>query len=313
LDLLEYWNSLKEFSIEVSDEYKKAINYLVGRYPFLIDLCNYEVYNLVIKKQIIEFDAESVDLESELKLSLFNNFDKIINLLKEEKLYDKALQLILGPVYDVTVTDEQKLLKYEFVKKVSSLEKYTLLKRGFVNDKNKTLFSYICFSDYFTELLNLRYNDIDYWPLWKETEHSVRELIKIWISDVFDDNWEDEYLAKHAKSEGKPERFKKLKDTRYTSIRKFGNSSSHLIDYTFPRDMYDLFISTDIEWKWFGKILGETRKEWGKKFNFLAEIRNPVAHNNSDFISMDDLNIAKKYCELIVEKITHWKTGNTTV
>jgi hypothetical protein len=308
-DMNEYWDSLKQFNIEVSDEYKNIINYLVGRHPFLIDLCNYEVYNSMIKNKVQEFISESIDLESELKLTLFNNFDKIINLLKDEKLYDKALQLILGPVYDVTVVDEQKLLKYEFIKQVSFLEKYALLKRGIVNDKRQYLPSYICFSEYFTELLNLKYNDIDYWPLWKEAERTVRELIKTWISDVFGDDWETEYLTKHAKSEGKPEGIKKLRETRTYSNKKFGNSSLHLIDYTFPRDMYDLFISS--EWEWFGKVLGDSKKEWSKKFNFLADIRNPVAHNNCEFISTDDLNIAKKYCELIVTKITKWKNDNS--
>jgi hypothetical protein len=308
-DMREYWDSLKQFDIEVFDEYKGIVNYLVGRHPFLIDLCNYEVYNSMIKKQINEFNSEAIDLESELRLALFNNFDKTINLLKDEKLYDKALQLILGPVYDVTVADEQKLQKYEFIKQVSFLEKYALLRRGFVNDKSQTVASYICFSDYFTELLNLKYNEIDYWPLWKETERAVRELIKMWISEVFKDDWESEYLTKHVKSEGKPEGIKKLRDTRVYSNKKFGNSSLNLIDYTFPRDMYDLFISSD--WEWFGKVLGDSKKEWSKKFNFLADIRNPVAHNNSEFISVDDLNMAKKYCELIVEKITHWRTENT--
>jgi hypothetical protein len=308
-DMNEYWNSLKQFNIEVYNEYKNIINYLVGRHPFLVDLCNYEVYNALIENNVQEFTSNSIDLESELKLTLFNNFDKMINLLKDEKLYNKALQLILGPIYDVTITDEQKLLKYEFIKQVSFLEKFTLLKRGLVNDKNKMQISYICFSDYFTELLNWKYNDIDYWPLWKETERTVRELIKIWISDVFGNDWETEYLIKHAKSEGKPERIKKLSETRTSSNKRFGNSSSHLIDYTYPRDMYDLFISS--EWEWFEKVLGNPKKEWGKIFNFLADIRNPVAHNNSEFISIDDLNISKRYCEKIIDKITKWKIDNS--
>lgn len=309
-DVVEYWNSLKRFDIEVSDEYKKIINYLVGKHPFLIDMCNYEVSNAMIKQRIIDFNSISINLESELKLSLFNNFDKIINLLKDEKLYDKALQLILGPIYDVTVIDEQKLLKYEFIKQVSFLEKYTLLKRGFVTDKNKSLVSYICFSDYYTELLNLKYNEIDYWPLWKETERVVRDLLKKWVSEVFDNDWENEYLLKHSKSENKLAGIQKLRETRTNSNKKFGNSSTHLIDYTFPRDMYDLFISSD--WEWFKKVFGDEKKEWGKKFNFLADIRNPIAHNNNEFISIDDLNIAKKHCELIVSRIANWKNDRNT-
>ncbi len=306
-DITEYWNSLNQFEIEVSDEYKKSIDYLVGRHPFLIDMCNYEVYNLMAKNQIIEFKIKTIDLESGLRLALYYNFDKIINLLKDEKLYDKALQLILGPIYDVTISDEQKLLKYEFIRQVSFLEKYSLLKREY-EVRNQNLVSYACFSDYFTELLNLKYNDIDFWPLWKETERAVRDLIKAWIAEIFDDDWEIAYLKKNANSGGKPTGIEKLRSTRTYSIKKFGNSSTHLIDYTFPRDMYDLFISSD--WDWFKQVLGDEKKEWGKRFNFLADIRNPVAHNNSEFISIDDFNLAKKYCETIVERITIWRNNS---
>ncbi|MDH6341349.1 hypothetical protein M2480_000101 [Parabacteroides sp. PFB2-12] len=306
-DIAEYWDSLKRLDIEVSDEYKQNIDYLVGRHPFLIDMCNYEVYNLMLKNQVVKFDFEPSYLESELKLALFNNFDKIIILLKDEKLYDKALQLILGPIYNVTISDEQKLLKYEFIRKVGSMKKYSLLKREFNNSKNQNSASYVCFSDYFTELLYLKYNDIDFWPLWKETERAVRDLIKTWITEVFDDDWETKYLTKYAKSGGKYDGIKKLCNTRTYSNKKFGNSSEHLIDYTFPRDMYDLFISSD--WDWFKKVLGDEKKEWGKKFNFLADIRNPVAHNNSEFISIDDFNTAKKYCETIIERVTKWRNN----
>jgi hypothetical protein len=309
-DIVEYWKSVEAFDISVSNEYKDKINYLVGRHPFLIDMCNYEVYNFMISKKISQFNPVEIDIESELKLALFNNFDKIINLLKDEKLYDKALQLVLGPVYNVTVGDEQKLLKYEFIKQVSYLEKYNLLKRGLPKGKNTDWQSYICFSDYFTELMNIKYNDIDYWALWKDTECALRDLIKTWILEKFKDidNWEDEYLKINAKSEGKPEGIKKLRDTRTTSIKKFDSASTHLIDYTFSRDMYDLFISSD--WDWFKKVFEDgnnPKKEWGKKFNFLADIRNPIAHNNIEFILTEDLRIAQRYCELINEKITKWK------
>lgn len=307
-DTADYWKSLERFDIAVTEDYKNKIHYLVGRHPFLIDMCNYEIYNLMVIKKTLDFNSSNIDIELELKLALFNNFDKIINLLKDEKLYDKALQLVLGPIYDVTISDEQKLLKYEFIKQVSFLEKFNLLKRGFTKGKNVDAQSYICFSDYFTELMNIKYNDIDYWALWKETECALRDLIKTWISEKFTDNWEEDYLKTNAKSIGKPERIQKLRETRATSIRKFGCTSTHLIDYTFSRDMYDLFISSD--WDWFKKVFEDVsnpKKEWGKKFNFLADIRNPIAHNNLEFISTEDFTIAKKYCELVNEKITKWK------
>lgn len=177
-DILEYWNSVASFDIEISEAYKKNVQYLVGNHPFLIDLYNYEVFNLLKKFSKVNNDSLSLKIESELKLNLYNNFENILNLMREEGLYSKAIQLILGPIYDVTSLEEQRLLKYEFIRHISSEEKIHLLKRDLGVKNPKSNISYACFSDYFTELLNLKSSEVDYWPLWSQTEKLVRELIK---------------------------------------------------------------------------------------------------------------------------------------
>jgi hypothetical protein len=304
-DLLAYWQKVEEFQIEISEDFKKSVYYLVGGHPFFIDLYNYEVFNKLKKTKGQTSSEFSEGIESEIRLTLFNNFENILNLLKDERLYTKAIQLILGPVYDVTSIDEQKLLKYEFIKLVDSKMKYNILKQDVgVKIKNNES-SYVCFSDYFTELMNLKLSDIEYWPLWSQTEKLIREIIKEFLFETYGENWELGYLNKNDKSNGKKEGIQKLDYVRKDSKKKFGNlASNHLVDYTFPRDMYDLFISAG--WPWFEKILGESQKEWGKRFIVLAEIRNPISHSNSEFISPDQLNSAKKYIEIINDRINQW-------
>lgn len=307
-DILEYWEIVKSYEIEISEDYKRQVKYLVGHHPFLIDLYNYEAFNLISNQKKVSNDSLSLKIESELKLNLYDNFEKVLKLMKEEGLYSKAIQLILGPVYDVTPIDEQKLLKYQFIRLVDNSEKIKMLKQDLGIKKDNSNHSYVCFSDYFTELINLKFSDIDYWPLWNQTEKNVREIIKEYISETFGENWELSYLKKHEKSEGKFKGIQKLDEVRSHTKGKFGLlASSHLVDYTFPRDMYDLFISSD--WPWFEKVFGESKAEWGKRFNTLAEIRNPIAHNNSEFISPEDLKNAKKYCEIIINRITQWRTN----
>ena len=305
-DLKEYWKMVAQYDIEVSEDYKNSVNYLVGGHPFLMDLYNYEVFNKLKNNQGVSTFEITSKIESQIKLNLFNNFENILSLLKEEGLYSKAIQLILGPVYDVTAIDEQKLLKYEFIKIVDSAVKLNILKQEIGVRNSRSNSAYVCFSDYFTELLNLKFSDIDYWPLWNQTEKAVRELIKEYISEIFGENWELSYQKKHEKSEGKQKGIQKLDEVRTYTKNKFGNlASSHLVDYTFPRDMYDLFISSD--WNWFEKVLKESKNEWSKRFITLAEIRNPIAHNNSEFISAEELKNAKKYCEIIITQINQWK------
>ena len=303
-DLVNYWKMVESFDISISESYKNTVKYYVGNHPYLIDLFNYEVFNLWKQKSNKTIEEILNETENRLKLNLFNNFESILNLLNEEALYSKALQMVLGPIYDVKIVEEQKLLKYEFLNKIDVSAKQKLLFRNMgINKEGK---GYVCFSDYFTEMLSLKISEIDYWPLWSKTEKFVRELIKEYLLAVFGDNWEIDYLKKYESSKGKRDAIRKLNDVRSITYSKFGDlASSHLVDYTFPRDMYDLFISTD--WQWFGEVLNDSKKEWGKRFNVLSEIRNPIAHNNSEFISDEELKMGKEVCNLIINRIDKWR------
>ncbi|WP_457618882.1 hypothetical protein [Lutibacter sp.] len=302
-DVSQYWQMVSSFDIEISDDYKKTVKYFVGNHPFLMDLFNFEVYNYLKENPSKKYTEIINEIEGRLRLNLINNFESILNLLRKEGLYNKAVQIVLGPLYDVKVLDEQRLLKYEFLKLIDTDIKNRLIRRngGLIKD-NK---SYVCFSDYFTEMMYLNVADIEYWPLWGKTEKYVRTLIKEYLNKKFGENWVIGYMEQHKNSKGKIEGIKKLNDVMKSSHKKFGNlASKHLVDYTFPRDMYDLFISAD--WKWFEKILGDSKKEWGKRFNTLSDIRNPIAHNNSEFISDEQRNMAINICNLIIKRIEEY-------
>ena len=68
--------------------------------------------------------------------------------------------------------------------------------------------------------------------------------------------------------------------------------------------MYNLFISG--HWDWFKQIFGGEKKSWGKRFNFLAEIRNPISHSNLEFISSEEINSGKDICQNLIKKIKEW-------
>ncbi len=82
-------------------------------------------------------------------------------------------------------------------------------------------------------------------------------------------------------------------------------ASVHLIDYTLPRNMFESFISKN--WPWYVKTLGKDKTYWSPIFEHLGKIRNPLAHNNPNFLSDSDKNLAEGYCKIILEKIKKWK------
>ncbi len=298
-DIIEYWGRVNELNLQ--DSYKQSVNYYVGRHPYLLDLFN----DYCVRTNIFEFNNNSDDAVAEIKLELWNQFKSILDTLSKEKLQDKAIQLILGPVYDVTKIEEEKLLKYEFIKLVDKSTKADIL--GRLVGAQTIEGSYVCFSDYFSQLLDQEYTaNIDYWPLWTTTEKKIRELIKIYIKEVFSNDWENEICAKYGSSKDWSDQFELLKNTRIKTKRLFPSASSNLIDYTLTRDMYNVFMAK--AWNdWFGKVFSGQRKDWAAKFNFLAEVRNPMAHNNREFISQEDILKATEYCNEIVRTISEWE------
>lgn len=307
-DLNKYWQWVTSQGLKIDENYKVIISYFVGRHPFLIDQFNFHLFNILEKNSEAIYSDLINNTESDLRLSLYESLDSALDILKEEKLYSKAFQLVVGPVYDVTNKDEQRLLKYDFLKEVSVVEKERILGRKSGLTLKDGERSYMCFSDYLTEYFKIKSFDVEFWPLWERTENSVRALIKVYLEETFSSDWEEDYLKKNP-SNNRNDLINKLRNERDKAQVKFpSHASSHIIDYTYPKDLYNLFISSD--WNWFGKVFGEGRQEkkkWAKKFNHLAKVRNPIAHNNSQFIPEEDINLGKIYCEEILEKINVWR------
>ena len=274
-EMEQYWKQLLEFGIDTDTEYQNTVQYYTGNHPFLIDVFNSKMINELLIKEDIDI---SNSIDNLIKLTFFNLYDNIVTFLKEEKLYDKLIQILFGPKYDLDSKSIERLLKFGII---------------YINGKK-----YKCFSEFFKEYLFLKQNEIDFWPLWTETESSLRNLIKIKLNENYGENWEEKFIEKYPKKENSLE---KLKETMIKNQRNFPEkASTHLVDYTNPRELYEIFISSD--WNSYKDILkGKQRKEWGKILIFLADIRNPFAHVNESFLSDTDKNLAISYCEEIVK------------
>ena len=290
-----YWSWVDNY-LKIEDDYKEKAEFYAGRHPFLLDFYNNHYF---VSKENGD-DA----IVSNLRLEFLNQFSTIQDTLKNENLLDKAIQLVVGPVYDVDKLSEERLLKFGFIKIVDNEQKMNVL--GRMMGANYQGHSYTCFSDYFTNVLERSIiEDIDYWPIWKETEKMVRELIKTYLDERYGSDWETQITADFGKSANWMTSFELLKSTREKTLRLFAGASNHLVDYTLTRDMFNLFINTG--WgAWFNQVFGVDKKIWSTKFLFLAEVRNPMAHNNSEFISEEQKALATTYCQEIKNTIRDW-------
>lgn len=284
-DIDIYWKRIVSYGVKISEDYKNKVNIYCGRHPYLLDVINHEIFNK-ISQSGVDLNDTFLSIINELRLKLFNEYEAILKLMTFEGLADKLMQMVVGPVYNINQRDTEKLLRYDIVKKSESD-------------------TYSSFSSFFNEYLFLKSSSVDVWPLWTEVENEVRYIIKIYLSEEFGDNWEIGYENKFKQK--KAGDFLNLKrDIQIKNKSSFGDKASdHLVDYTYPIDMFDRFIAAD--WPWFSKVFGKQKNDWKPVFQHLGKIRNPLAHNNPQFLSDSDRILAEGYCKKILEKINKWK------
>ena len=309
------WNRRNLKFYESMKYYKLAAINKVGTHPFLLNLYN----SYKFQEQIF-----GRNMDKDLDLDLYNQFNSMQGTLKKENmekpsgvsktLLDAAIQLVIGPVYNVTKEDANKLLGYDFLQKTTVKEKEEILGHitGPVIKEDSGDFCYICFSNYLTQLFEQQHAyNIQYWAEWSDTEKALRSVIKIFVKENFNTNWEEEietlYGGKYAKWR---ENFQTMKNYRDSSLKRNQDASTDLTDYTQASTVFHVFISPG--WNWFCNVLKgnnsyANKQEWEEKFNYLAYVRNPMAHNNEEFLSPEEVNMATQYCREIIEVIAYWK------
>jgi len=303
-DLEAYWERVEKLGLEVSEDYKKEVDYFVGSHPYWLDMVNYHIFNGVKAgtKSSLELLFE---IGGELKKFLWDNYDDIIALMEKEGLKSHFIQAVVGPVVNLTQMSIERLTKYGLVKPILAREKYgtyfqTLIDAGLVNEND---ISYNSISAHLNDYLKQKEAEFDIWTLWSEAECQVRNLITVHLKEKYSADWRDAFVSANPKKENE---IVQMEGLRAKNKRTFGNSASdNLVSYTYPIDMWSCFISTD--WTWFQRVLKGQQATWREKFLLLSRVRNPIAHSNKDFVLQDEQTKAKEICAELIDKIGAWK------
>jgi hypothetical protein len=302
-DLSDYWEMVENKGIEVSNEYKKEVFYLVGNHPYWIDMMNYNFFNYInsgVNSNVKIFS----EIESELKKILWYNYDDIIELMNKEGLKSHFFQAVVGPVMDLSQMSIERLTKYGLIIPILAKRKYgfyfnNLIENGLANEND---ISYDSISIHLNNYLKQRENEYDIWPLWTEAENKVRNLITIYLKKKFGENWRNPFVNANPKKEAD---IVDMENKRLKNKKDFGNSASdNLVSYTYPLNLFNCFITTD--WTWFQKVLGDNKANWFEKFKLLAKVRNPIAHSNKDFVDSNEQFKASEICKELINKIDNW-------
>ena len=306
-DVIEYWEHFSsEFAPDIT--YKNAIAYFTGNHPWLMDKVNSMMYKEDLANDLFsKFDN--------VKLELMEVLDTLVGTIEKEHLLNSAIQVVVGPYYDVNQKQIEKLLKYDFIKKVSP-EYKELLFSGMKVGPTWDSYTYSCFSDYSTlDFYRRYYANVPYVTLWSETENLLRTAVKEYLSANFTDNWEQELTDSLTHTPPFPTfpiekwktNLKSLKSNRDKMIQNFPTmNGGHLVDFTLTAQIFDIFIRPN--WKWFNNHIFEgNRDEWNTKFEFLTALRNPVAHNNVIGNMEEEMRVAREYCQEVSTAIKEWQ------
>lgn len=283
-DLNDYWQLFDSSNVSIQDDTKSRIMHFTGGHPYLLDMFNYSFYERINGQRNVKIDDLLNETVEEFRVQILNNFDTLLQLLREENLDSKLLQLVVGPKYDISQSEVE-----------------TLLRLGLVKSKGEG--RYVGFSRHFDEYLHLLNINYDIWPIWSETERKLRKLISVYLIETFGENWVEAYLKKFPKYSEFINRLKITKEKQISSFKE--RASKDLLDSTYPSELYDYFMSKD--WNWFGRIFGKSSDYYSHYFKHLSKFRNPIAHNYSEVLTESDRNLTLGYCRDILDKIKKWE------
>ena len=278
-----YFERITSVGIPDDISLRERIEFYCDGHPYLLEMLGYEIIELFRETRVVDIDMA---LQCVLQ-SFIDQYDRMVELLREEGNLTKMLQALVGPVIDVKWTDVENLLKYGFIKQ----------------DKES---GYKAFSEHFQTYLELisREEDWNLWPIWRETEKALRQLIAWIMAKKYGENWVE--ALEKAKSHLKNAIFDRCREAQVKEERAFGNRASRdLLDFTYPQDLFTLIFA---EWNTFKDVLGHDKNYWNQRSQLLAKIRNPLAHNRDEVPYDYELQIAEGYCREILAVIKQTNT-----
>ena len=286
-ELNEYFNLFESIDIALTEEDKERIKYYCGGHPYLLAALGFEIVETF--KENGHFNIK--EIFDKMRLDFEDYYEQLITLLKEDGTFEKMLQILFGPMLNVTEGDVKELRDI-----------YGLLEEINLPNNDKTL---VAFLQHFQEYLSNLGRKIDFWPLWTTLEITLRKLITTIFKEKHGDKWEDKLI----------ELFPVLFNGLETGDRKIEGAiqkkakakedykSDNLLDYIDAQPLFELMFTA---WNdYFKDIFGDknVKAELAKKIQLITKVRNPYAHSRFHSISPTTVQQAEIYCKEILEQL----------
>ncbi len=267
---------LGSIGIALNDETRAMMRFYAGGHPFLLEMLGYEMVEQYRLTGRIQMDSVAEDLEH----SFLDQYDRMVDLLREDYTLEKLLQILFGPVYDVKQSEVEEFQRY-----------------GLIHPTTGD--TYAAFSPHFQTYLRLIERQVDLWPLWKETELALRRLITNTMNKQHGDQWVSKMEKAHPNLRAT---FDSCRQAQQKEEIAFGSRASrNLLDFTYPRDLFAIIFAA---WNIYQPFFGKDKNYWDQRSTLLAKFRNPLAHNRDWMLQEYERQLAEGYCKEILTVIS---------
>jgi len=271
-DRQDYFARLSSVGIEVTSSLKERVRFYCGGHPYLLEMLGYEIVELFRECQVTDVDQAAHRIER----SFLDQYDHMVSILSEDGSLNKMLQILFGPVVDVKQTDVDEFQRCGLIQSTE---------RG----------SYVAFSAHFQTYLKLIERQSDLWPIWRETEIALRNVVTATMLEQNGEQWIDK--LEKARSNLKPI-FERCREAQQKEEKSFeSRASRNLVDFTYPQDLFAIIFA---EWNTFKAFFGKDKSYWDQRAQLLSKIRNPLAHNRDQALYDYERQIAEGYCKEIL-------------
>lgn len=256
-----------------------------GWLPFHLDLVAFGLYNRfgpgrgATPSGGVPADAAEAVCR-EVSHQFTHEYEQVARMLVEDGRLGRLLQVLFGPVFDVTDEDATWFEQYGLIRSAGP---------GFV-----------AYSDRFDNYLRSVQRTADVWPLWRDTEKALRRVVGRYLAEHYGDPWEagalKPWMATFARDCAAKRDAERL---RYGM-----DASDDLLDYSYPGDLIRV---VQQDWTWFGRVFPGRPADWDKHFQLLARVRTPLAHNRADRLPRNAITRATGLCEQVLALVGDWE------
>lgn len=274
-DRQDYFARLASVGIGITSSIKERVDFYCGSHPYLLEMLGYEIVELFRERSVVDVDQAA----RRIGRSFLDQYDHMIRILSEDGSLNKMLQILFGPVVDVKQTDVDEFQRY-----------------GLIQPTEQE--SYGAFSPYFQTYLKLVERQRDLWPIWRETEIALRDIITSNMLEQYGEQWIGK--LEKARPNLRPI-FERCRVAQQNEEKSFGSRASYnLVDFTYPQDLFAIIFA---EWNIFKSVFGKDKTYWDQRAQLLSKIRNPLAHNRDQSLYDYERQVAEGYCKEILANL----------